>query len=83
MIAGLKPYAQYKDSGLPWLGSVPAHWRTVRNGSLFGQRSQTGHADLPILEVSLKTGVQVRGFGKNARKQVMSDLGKYKPMHRT
>jgi type I restriction enzyme, S subunit len=78
MIAGLKPYAQYEDSGLPWLGSVPAHWRTVRNGSLFGQRSQMGHADLPILEVSLKTGVQVRGFGKNARKQVMSDLGKYK-----
>ncbi len=78
MIAGLKPYAQYTDSGLPWLGSVPAHWRTVRNGSLFGQRSQTGHADLPILEVSLKTGVQVRSFGKNARKQVMSDVGKYK-----
>ena len=78
MIADLKPYADYKDSGLPWLGPVPAHWRTVRNGSLFGQRSQTGYAELPILEVSLKTGVQVRSFGNAGRKQIMSDVGKYK-----
>ena len=27
MIAGLKPYATYKDSGVPWLGEVPAHWK--------------------------------------------------------
>ena len=78
MIAGLKPYAEYRDSGLPWLGQVPAHWRVVRNGSLFAQRSQTGFAELPILEVSLKTGVQVRSFGAAKRKQIMSDLSKYK-----
>lgn len=78
MIAGLKPHAQYRDSGLPWLGQVPAHWRTVRNGGLFGQRSQTGFAELPVLEVSLKTGVQVRSFDGAKRKQVMSDFAKYK-----
>ena len=26
MTAGLRPYPEYKDSGLPWLGRVPAHW---------------------------------------------------------
>ena len=26
MIANLKPYAAYKDSGVPWLGEVPEHW---------------------------------------------------------
>jgi type I restriction enzyme S subunit len=26
----LKPYPEYKDSGLPWLGEIPAHWRTER-----------------------------------------------------
>jgi type I restriction enzyme S subunit len=78
MIDGLKPYPAYKDSGLPWLGPVPAHWSVVRNGGLFGQRSQTGYSELPILEVSLKTGVQVRSFGTAKRKQIMSDLGKYK-----
>ncbi len=32
MIADLKPYPEYKDSGLPWLGQVPLHWevRKVR-----------------------------------------------------
>jgi len=26
MIADLRPYAEYVDSGLPWLGFVPQHW---------------------------------------------------------
>ena len=26
----LKPYPAYKDSDLPWLGQVPAHWQTRR-----------------------------------------------------
>jgi len=29
MIADLKPYAEYKDSGLPWLGQVPSHWTVL------------------------------------------------------
>jgi len=78
MIADLKPYPEYKESGLPWLGRVPNSWRVVRNGSLFGQRNETGHDELPILEVSLKTGIRVREFKSSARKQVMSDKGKYK-----
>ena len=28
MIAELVPYAEYKESGLPWLGQVPGHWET-------------------------------------------------------
>ena len=27
---GLNPNAPMKDSGIPWLGEVPAHWETVR-----------------------------------------------------
>jgi len=30
MIANLKPYAAYKDSGVEWLGKVPAHWEVRR-----------------------------------------------------
>ena len=25
-----KPYPEYKDSGVEWIGEVPAHWRVVR-----------------------------------------------------
>ena len=28
MIADLKPHAEYKESGLPWLGQMPRHWET-------------------------------------------------------
>jgi type I restriction enzyme, S subunit len=78
MIADLKPYPEYKDSGLPWLGKIPSHWKVARNGSLFGQRNDTGHERLAILEVSLRTGVRVREFEGSKRKQIMSDLRKYK-----
>ncbi|GIX00283.1 MAG: hypothetical protein KatS3mg111_3615 [Pirellulaceae bacterium] len=30
MIHDLKPYAEYKDSGVEWLGQVPAHWEVRR-----------------------------------------------------
>ena len=78
MIEELKPYPEYWDSRLGWLGQIPSHWRVVRNGSLFGQRNQTGYGELPILEVSLKTGVRVRDFVNSPRKQIMSDATKYK-----
>lgn len=78
MIADLKPYPAYKDSGVPWLGKVPSTWVIARNGGLFTQQNETGFAHLPILEVSLKTGVQVRNFDGSGRKQVMSDRDMYK-----
>jgi type I restriction enzyme, S subunit len=30
VIAGLGPYEEYKESGLPWLGQMPGHWQTRR-----------------------------------------------------
>ena len=75
---GPRPYVSYRDSGLPWLGRVPEHWDVRRNGRIFAQRNDTGHGELPVLEVSLRTGVRVRNFDNGARKQVMTDRSKYK-----
>jgi type I restriction enzyme S subunit len=75
---GLDSNVKLKSSGLDWLGQIPEHWTINRNGRLFAQRNQTGFAELPILEVSLRTGVRVRNFDSSDRKQVMSDLSKYK-----
>jgi type I restriction enzyme S subunit len=25
-----KPYPDYKDSGVEWLGEIPAHWNVIR-----------------------------------------------------
>ena len=77
MSAALRPYPEYRDSGVDWLPRVPAHWGIVRNGRLFAERNETGFPDLPILEVSLRTGVRVRDM-EGRRKQQMADRTKYK-----
>jgi type I restriction enzyme S subunit len=40
MIGDLKQYAEYKDSGLPWLGQVPEHWSVQRTKWQFGHRKE-------------------------------------------
>ena len=73
-----KPYSAYTTSGVGWLCKAPTHWGFVRNGRLFVQRNEIGFPDLPILEVSLNTGVRVRDFDKSGRKQAMLDRSMYK-----
>jgi type I restriction enzyme S subunit len=75
---GFDTNVRLKSSGVEWLAQTPEHWEIRRNGQLFVQRNQTGFAELPILEVSLKTGVRIRNLDNSTRKQVMSDRTKYK-----
>lgn len=61
MISNLKPYAEYKESGLPWLGQVPGHWDVRRMKLLLREvdsRSTSGKEQL--LRVSQYTGVTQR-----------------------
>ena len=58
MIADLKPYPKYRESGLPWLGDMPEHWVIKRAKSIFecvDVRSNTGKEEL--LTVSSSFGV--------------------------
>jgi type I restriction enzyme S subunit len=57
----LQPYPEYKDSGLPWLGNIPARWDVRRLKLLLREvdsRSTTGKEQL--LRVSQFTGVTQR-----------------------
>ena len=74
----LQPHLSYRTSGVEWLGEVPEHWKTVRNGQIFVQRNETGFPELPILEVSLNTGVRVRNLENPDRKQMMTVRSEYK-----
>jgi type I restriction enzyme S subunit len=61
MTRDLRPHPEYKDSGLPWLGKIPAHWEEKRGKYYFrevDERSVTGHE--PLLSVSHVTGVTPR-----------------------
>lgn len=71
-------YPNYRESGLPWAPMIPEGWQVLRNGRLFSHRVETGFPDLPILEVSLRTGVRIRDMENLKRKQVMSQKEKYK-----
>ena len=57
----LNPYPEYKNSGVPWLGNIPAHWHEKRAKYFFkeiDERSQAG--DEEMLSVSHITGVTPR-----------------------
>ncbi len=58
---GLDPSAPLRDSGIPWLGSIPKHWELERSKWLFterDERSTTGEEEM--LTVSHLTGVTPR-----------------------
>lgn len=57
MIADLKPYADYKDSGVSWLGKVPAHWEVVRSKRLFAARKDLARPDDVQLSATQAYGV--------------------------
>ena len=57
MIGDLKPYTEYKESGLPWLGQVPGHWEIVRSKRLFAQRKELAFPDDQQLSATQAFGV--------------------------
>jgi type I restriction enzyme S subunit len=61
MIAGLKPYQNYRQSGIAFLGAIPSTWKLLRLKHAlreYDRRSETGKETL--LSVSQYTGVQPR-----------------------
>ena len=62
MIEGLKPYAEYKESGLPWLGQIPVSWETPRTKTRFRlsiEKSGIDHGK-ELLSVYTHIGVRPR-----------------------
>lgn len=54
---GIAPDAPMKDSGVDWLGRVPAHWDVLRIAALFREVSRPADPALPVLSVSIHDGV--------------------------
>lgn len=58
---GLDPNVEMKDSGLEWLGEVPAHWEVKRAKQLFDLREELSeNGEEVLLTVSHITGVTPR-----------------------
>jgi len=57
MIADLKPYPEYKESGQAWLGSVPSHWAVLPNRAIFAAVKDRDHPDAQMLSVTITRGI--------------------------
>jgi len=75
---GLDPHASLRESGIPWLGKAPAHWDVRRIAWLFRERDQRGEPDLPLLEVSINSGVTLREFSEERIEYTAADFNTYK-----
>ena len=67
MIEGLKPYAEYKESGHRWLGSVPTHWSVLPNRAIFDEVKDRNHPREEMLSVTITRGI--------VRQKALLDLG--------
>src|ERR1700739_2146745 len=78
---GLNPKAVMKPSGVKWLGEVPAHWEVYRLTSLYREIIEAGNGELPILSVSIHSGVSDRQLDDEEMDRKVNrseDAGKYK-----
>jgi len=75
---GLDPNAPLKPSGLDWLGEIPVHWNVRRCATLFQEIDERNCPDLPLLNVSLNTGVTLRVFLDDRIESVAADFSTYK-----
>jgi len=75
---GLNPNAHLRDSGISWLGQIPAHWQTRRIAWLFHDRDERCEPKLPLLEVSINSGVSIREFSDDRIESTAEDFNTYK-----
>ena len=56
-MAKYQAYAEYKDSGAEWLGSIPKHWSVEYSKWLFEERNNKANVGDEMLTASQKYGV--------------------------
>lgn len=54
---GIRGDREYKNSETDWMGNVPKEWTYYRIANLYTERKEQGREDLPILQVSIHSGI--------------------------
>ena len=78
MIDRLKRYPAMKDSGIEWLGRVPAHWNIQKIKTLFCEKDQRGGGGRGVLLSLTRTHGIVPHAKVSKRMSSASDLARYK-----
>lgn len=77
---GLDPNVKMKDTGVEWIGEIPEHWEVFANRAIFSERNESGRDGLPLLSVSIHTGVSDEEMDEDANVQgrvKIEDKSKY------
>ncbi len=74
---GLDPNVPMKDSGVEWLGEVPAHWQETSLKWLFRQEKRQGYTDLDVLSVYRDYGVILKSSRADNGNKTPEDLSLY------
>ncbi len=75
--------ADLGPSGEEWLGDIPKHWKIQRNRTLFKETNERGNDQLPILMVSINSGISDKEIPDEERTRSVKrseDKSKYKRM---
>lgn len=78
---GLNKNAEMRDSGIEWINYIPKHWVNHRVANLYSQTSEAGLDELPILTVSINSGISDRELADDEKDRVFArseDRTKYK-----
>lgn len=77
---GLTTDASMKDSGVKWLGDIPAHWKITKLRQILHPVSEKKHPEFPLLSVVREQGVILRDVeDKEANHNfIPDDLSGYK-----
>jgi type I restriction enzyme, S subunit len=78
MIVDLRPYSEYKDSNVAWLGDVPRTWEIRRIKTMFRERDErSGDGQGLLLSLTRARGIVPQAEASN-RIASASDLSKYR-----
>ena len=80
----LKPYPDYKPSGVEWLDDVPAHWEVKKLRSVLTEVTERNQPDWPLLSVVRERGIILRDVNDmdENRNFIPDDLTNYKVVHK-
>ena len=81
---GVRGERAMKDSEVEWLGNIPADWNVYRIANLYDERSESGLEELPILTISINTGVSDHEIADEDKDRVFvrsEDRTKYKRVY--
>ena len=74
----VEKYSEMKDSGIPWVGRIPASWSVVRAKSIFRNVSEKGHPDAEVLSLYRDYGIVPKHSRDDNHNVTSLDTSSYK-----